>query len=165
LQRLPQPDDDSNDDKSDKEAKEFKDWMDNLYGFVHMINNPIHVPKSERLVHILALEQTLSHPYIAPNPRINEPNYNIIPRGAAPIQADEKLAMIHDWLTFLERPNGLSDQDYTALVHQASRFFLDEHILWKRDPQGCHRSAWTPLSADNKRKARRLKEACTEACM
>jgi hypothetical protein len=138
-QRLPQPDDNSNDDKSDKEAKEFEDWIDNLYGFAHMINNPIHAPKSEQLVHILALKQTLSHPYVAPDPQSNEPNYNIIPRGTAAIQADEKLVMIHDWLMFLEQPNGLSDQDYMALVHQALHFFLDEHILWKQDPQGAHK--------------------------
>jgi hypothetical protein len=55
------------------------------------------------------------------------------------VQAEEKLAMIHDWLMFLERPDGLSDQDYMALVCQASHFFLDEHILWKRDPQGAHK--------------------------
>jgi hypothetical protein len=55
------------------------------------------------------------------------------------MQADKKLAMIHDWLTFLERPNGLSDQDYAAVIRQAAWFFLDEHILWKRDPQGAHK--------------------------
>jgi hypothetical protein len=137
--RPPQPDNDSDDDESDEEAEEFKDWIDNLYGFVHMINNPIHAPKSERLVHILALEQTLSHPYVAPDPQINKTNYDIIPRGAVAIQANKKLAMIHDWLTFLERPNGLSDQDYTVLVCQASCFFLDKHILWKQDPQGAHK--------------------------
>jgi hypothetical protein len=96
-----------------------------------MINNPIRALKSEQLVHILTLEQTLSHPYITPDPQINEPNYDITLRGAAAVQADEKLAMIHNWLTFLERPNRLSDQDYTVLVRQALHFFLDEHILWK----------------------------------
>ena len=55
------------------------------------------------------------------------------------MQADKKLAMIHDWLTFMERPEGLSDQDYAAMIRQASRFFLDQHILWKRDPQGAHK--------------------------
>ena len=47
--------------------------------------------------------------------------------------------MVHDWLTFLERPEGLSDQDYAALIHFASRFFLDDFILWKRDLQGAHK--------------------------
>jgi hypothetical protein len=137
--RPPQPEDDSDDGESDDEAEEFEDWIDNLYSFAHMINNPIRAPKSERLVHVLALEQTLSHPYTTPDPQIYEPNYDIIPRSATAIQADEKLAMIHDWLTFLERPDGLSDQDYAAVIRQAARFFLDEHILWKRDPQGAHK--------------------------
>jgi hypothetical protein len=139
LRRPPQPEDDSNDRESDDKAKEFEDWIDNLYSFAHMINNPIRMPKSEQLVHVLALEQTLSHPYTTPDPQIYEPNYNIIPRSATAIQANEKLAMIHNWLTFLERPDGLSDQDYVAVIRQAARFFLDKHILWKRDPQGVHK--------------------------
>jgi hypothetical protein len=104
-----------------------------------MINNPIRTPKSEQLVHVLALEQTLSHPYAVPDPQIYEPNYNIIPISTTVIQADKKLAMIHDWLMFLERPDGLSDQDYTAVIRQAVCFFLDKHILWKQDPQGTHK--------------------------
>jgi hypothetical protein len=47
LQRLPQPEDDSNDRESNDKAEEFEDWIDNLYSFTHMINNPIRVPKSE----------------------------------------------------------------------------------------------------------------------
>jgi hypothetical protein len=113
LRRLPQPDNDSNDSESDDKAEEFEDWIDNLYGFAHMINNPIHTPKLERLVHVLALEQMLSHPYVTPNPQRYEPNYDIIPRSATAMQANEKLAMIHDWLTFLERPDGLSCHDST----------------------------------------------------
>jgi hypothetical protein len=31
------------------------------------------------------------------------------------------------------------------------------------DVAACHGSAWTPLSADGKRQARRLEETCTEA--
>jgi hypothetical protein len=137
--RPPQPEDDSNNEESNDKAEEFEDWIDNLYSFAHMINNPIHALKSERLVHVLALKQTLSHPYTVPDPQIYEPNYDIIPRSTTAMQADEKLAMIHDWLTFLERPNGLSDQDYAAVIRQAVWFFLDEHILWKRDPQGAHK--------------------------
>jgi hypothetical protein len=45
--RPPQPDNDSNNNESDEETEEFKDWIDNLYGFVNMINNPIRAPKSE----------------------------------------------------------------------------------------------------------------------
>ena len=137
--RPPQPDDNSDGEESEEEAEEFEDWIDNLYSFAHMINIPVPAPCSERLVHVLALEPTFSHAYATPDAQFGEPNYDLIPRSATAIHADEKLAMVHEWLTFLERPEGLTDQDYSALIRQASRFFLDEHILWKRDPQGAHK--------------------------
>ena len=67
------------------------------------------------------------------------PNYDDVPRSAAVMRADNKLILINDWLEFLERPDGLSDQDYATLICAAARFFLDKHILWKRDPQGHHK--------------------------
>jgi hypothetical protein len=130
----PQPDNDSDD-----EVEEFEDWIDNLYRFSHMINHPIAAPQSIKLVHALALETMHAYAHAVPDAHRYEPNYDTIPRGAAAIQADLKLAMIHDWLTFLERPGSLSDQDYAALIRQASHFFLDENILWKHDPQGMHK--------------------------
>jgi hypothetical protein len=45
------------------------------------------------------------------------------------VQADQRLAETHNWLTFLERPNDMSDQDYTSLVRFASRFFVDNGLL------------------------------------
>jgi hypothetical protein len=135
----PQPDDDSDDEESDDEAEEFEDWIDNLYGFSHMINHPIAAPQSIKLVHALALETMHAYAHAVPDAHRYEPNYDTIPWRAAAIQADLKLAMIHDWLTFLERPGGLSDQDYATLICQVSCFFLDENILWKRNPQGMHK--------------------------
>ena len=139
LQQPPQLDDDSDGKESEEEAEEFEDWIDNLYSFAHMINIQVPVPCLERLVHILALEPTFSHAYTTPDAQFGEPNYDFIPRSATVTQADEKLAMIHEWLTFLEQPEGLTDQDYTALIRQAMHFFLDKQILWKRDPQGVHK--------------------------
>ena len=77
--RPPQPNDDSDGEESEEEAEEFEDWINNLYSFAHMINNLIPAPRSEQLVHVLALEHTYSHPYKTPDPQINEPNYDIIP--------------------------------------------------------------------------------------
>jgi hypothetical protein len=137
--RPPQQDNDSDDEESDDKAEEFEDWIDNLYRFLHMINHPIAAPQSIKLVHALALETTHAYAHAVPDAHRYEPNYDTILQGATAIQADLKLAMIHDWLTFLERPGGLSDQDYATLIRQASSFFLDENILWKRDPQGMHK--------------------------
>ncbi len=35
-----QPEDDS-DDEAEQEAEDFEDWIDNLYGFMHMVNSPV----------------------------------------------------------------------------------------------------------------------------
>ena len=96
-----------------------------------MINHLIPTPQSENLVHVLTLELTLSHAHDTPDAQVDELNYDLIPRTAAATQADKKLAMVHDWLTFLEHPGNISDQDYAALICQVLHFFLDEHILWK----------------------------------
>ena len=58
LRQPPQPDDDSGDDKSNSEVEEFEDWIDNLYGFAHMINPSIPALQSGQLVHTLAMEVT-----------------------------------------------------------------------------------------------------------
>jgi hypothetical protein len=134
----PQPDDDPEDGESEQDAEAYEDWIDNLYGFVHMVNSPVPAPESEQLLLTLAGEIMLSRPYAVPDSRTGEPDYDVIPRSAAAFKADRKLEMAHDWLTFLERPEGLSDQDYEALVHFTSRFFLDDYILWKHNPQGAH---------------------------
>ena len=101
-----------------------------------MINHLIPTPWSEKIVHILTLELTLSHAHNMPDVQVNELNYDLIPRTAVVTQANKKLAMVHDWLTFLECPGNISDQDYVALIHQALRFFLDEHILCVKTLQG-----------------------------
>ena len=98
----PRPDNDTDKEEDSEDKEEFEDWIDNLYGFTHMINHPICAPRSEKFVHVLALEPTFSHAHDVPNAQIDEPNYNLIPRNAAAIQANKKLAMIHDWLTFME---------------------------------------------------------------
>ena len=74
-----------------------------------------------------------------PDAQVDEPNYDLIPRTAVATWLTKKLAMVHDWLTFLECPGDLSDQDYAALICQVSCFFLDEHILWKQGSQGMHK--------------------------
>ncbi len=35
-----QPEDDS-DDEAEQEAEDFEDWINNLYGFMHMVNSPV----------------------------------------------------------------------------------------------------------------------------
>src|SRR6201996_1396778 len=137
--RPPQPDNDSEGEESDEDAEDFEDWIDNLYGFVHMVNHAVAAPKTEQFLMTLALEKTMAHLYVVPDPQINEPNYDIIPWSEAAVKAETRLEMVHEWLTFLERPEGLSDQEHVWLICFAAWFFLDDHILWKRDLQGAHK--------------------------
>jgi len=55
------------------------------------------------------------------------------------VKAETWLEMVHKLLTFLEQPEGLSNQEHVWLVHFATWFFLDDHILWKQDLQGMHK--------------------------
>jgi len=47
--------------------------------------------------------------------------------------------MAHDWLNLLECPENIADHEYTLVICYASGFFVDNNVLWKRDPQGAHK--------------------------
>ena len=117
LSRRPsQPNNDSNSEESDKETEEFEDWIDNLYGFVHMVNRTVAAPRSEQFMVVLTLEKMLEHLYNIPDPQSYEPNYDIIPRSMSAVSADKRLEMVHGWLEFLERPDDVSDQEHSAII-------------------------------------------------
>ncbi|KAF8263161.1 hypothetical protein EI94DRAFT_1598718, partial [Lactarius quietus] len=137
--RPPQPNNDSNSEEDKEDEEEFEDWINNLYSFPHMINQPVPALRTTKLVFTLALEVTLARPYVIADPRTYKANYNTIPRSTVAVQVDRWLEMAHNWLTFLERPEGTNEQDHMAVIRLAARLFLDDNILWKRDPQGAHK--------------------------
>ena len=139
LWRPPQPNNDSNSEESNEEAEDFEDWIDNLYGFIHMVNWTVVAPWSEQFMVMLTLEKMLEHLYDIPDPQSYKPNYNIIPRTTVAASADKRLEMVHKWLEFLERLDGMSDQEHGTIIHLDVCFFLDNHILWKQDLQGAHK--------------------------
>lgn len=89
LQRPPQPDNDSDGEESNDEAEEFEGWIDNLYGFIHMVNSMIAAPQSKQFMVTLTLEKMLVRPYNVPDLQIDEPNYDIIPRSTLAVSADK----------------------------------------------------------------------------
>ena len=135
--RPPQPGDlDEEDDPED-----FDDWVDNLYGFAHLIKPAAPAPESNRLTYALAEEQVVHRPAnTKDNDSTSTPfEYHKVPRTAAERLADKRLEMAHDWLATLERPDDISDHEYTLVMRYASSFFLDDYALWKRDEQGAHK--------------------------
>ncbi len=123
-------------DSDDEE--DFDDWIDNLYGFIHMINNPISALQTNQLLYTLTTK--VAHCAADMNDElITKLNYHLVPRSVTAVQADKQLEMAHDWLAFLDWLPDMPDQEYANLVHFASKFFIDDGILWKHDPQGAHK--------------------------
>jgi len=137
--RPPQP----GDINTDEDPSGFDDWVDNLYGFIHLINHTAHAPHSANLLYSFAAEVSAHHPEDmqeeASGEQAADLNYNIIPRTMNTVQADKKLELAHDWLTFFKQLDDLSDHDYEALIWYASGFFIDNGTLWRCDTQGTHK--------------------------
>ena len=116
----------------------FDDWVNNLYGFMHLINHPTPAPHSDILLGAL-IEDIQEMDSDNPKPEKAEPNYNIIPRTMNAACMDKHLERVHDWLTFTEQPEDMSDREYGDLMSYMTRFFINDHNLWRRDLQGVHK--------------------------
>ena len=82
--RPPQPDDDTN-------PEDFNDWVDQLYGFTHLLNPPIPAPELVRLLQVFAMETLASPLGEILDPDRLEPNikYSSVLRSKAAILADK----------------------------------------------------------------------------
>ena len=138
LRRPRQPDDLS---EEEEDPEEFDDWVDNLYGFAHLLNPT--TPKSETatLLCAFAMEQVTQRPEDTANSEREEPplEYKEVPRSDKAVKADRRLEMAHDWLGSLLRPDDISDHEYSLVMRYATGFFVDSTVLWKRDDQGAHK--------------------------
>ena len=134
--RPPRPEDLPDEDN----PEDFKDWVDNLYGFIHLINAPSPAPSSTNLIHAFASEQ-VSGPSDTTNfKRPNPPfEYYKVPRSAAAIAADKQLMLAHDWLVTLKWSDDITDHEFALVTRYASGFFTQGSALWKRDAQGAHK--------------------------
>ena len=54
-------------------------------------------------------------------------------------QADKKLELVHEWLTFCSRPDGVTNCEYKSLTQYAEQFFVDDGGMWRRNAQGAHK--------------------------
>ena len=83
------------DDESGSEDEEdFNDWINNVYGFVHMIKNLVPAPKSTQYHYTLAGEIAMQT-YDMDEPLITELNYNLMLCNAAAVLVDKHLEMVH----------------------------------------------------------------------
>jgi hypothetical protein len=137
LSRRPrQPDDPPIDDD-----EEFEDWIDQLHGFIHIINDP---PQTTLLPRVSSLvltgdSQNFSEEEIARIAQQPPLSYDEVPRSDMAQNEDKRILLVRKWLGDLVRPSSMSDSEYATFLRYCMEFFLDSDILWRKDRQGAHK--------------------------
>ncbi|KAG6851762.1 hypothetical protein C0991_006356, partial [Blastosporella zonata] len=120
------------DNLDDPQDPDFKDWVDQMYGFMHIIQ-PTIPHASLILQNTIDSNATLPLPISIQNtnkpaPVINDKTdltYNHVPRSESAIQEEQRLQLVRLWLETLEQPKDISDSDYASLICYATSFFKD----------------------------------------
>lgn len=158
LSRRPkQPDDVPSDDNGETED-EFEDWIDQVYGFLHILNPVIPPPLKPENPHYVLLTSVNSS--IAPqngsetsddepdetsaNGSIGPFSYADFPRSENSLKMDKRLGMVRTWHETLQRPTGMHDNDYAPFVKYSQHFVLRENRLWRKDNHGKHQLVLEP---------------------
>jgi Integrase zinc binding domain len=115
------------------DEEEFDDWIDQLHGFVHIIQ-PIGVRKSRKFAgaHILSLDE------VENEQAMEEIQEEGISRSTAVEKEDDRIEKVKCWHQTLERPQGFSDMEYVSFMTYVMGFFLDGDRLWRKDSHGTH---------------------------
>ena len=127
----PEPDDD------------FDDWIDDLYGFMHIINESPYLSRTQRPTAIFASEVT---DIVVSDTDDALSSYDDVPRLDSAKADDERLLQVRHWLDTLTRPSDMSDADFAKFMRYAIRFFVQAGKLWKKDEHGRHKLVASPAS-------------------
>ncbi|ETW78933.1 hypothetical protein HETIRDRAFT_453476 [Heterobasidion irregulare TC 32-1] len=119
---------------------DFDDWIDNLYGFLHLINNTFPSSISASTTAIFTSSLIDDHPTDADSAD-EEPaiDYSDIPRLQKALEAEERLWLVRDWHRTLVRPPSLSDSEYATFLQYCTEFFIAADKLWRKDSHGRHK--------------------------
>jgi hypothetical protein len=140
--RRPQPGDE------EEPEDDFEDWIDNVNGFIHMVNpHPTNFATLTDAPPITCyITEANRQPSPTPEPdntiaentedADNSTSYNIVPRSEESNKADRQLLKVQHWLDTLERPDGLTDTEYTTFMRYCTRFFVSDNRLWRKDLKG-----------------------------
>lgn len=132
---IPEPDDD------------FEDWIDNVNGFMHIINPTSFAPTIQPPTLIYATTTSLE-----PLPRSDNPApstqtssplsplpYTIIPRSDTAHQGDARIVEVQQWHTTLKRPENMPDSEYKKFLRYCTEFFIKSDKFWRKDAHGHHK--------------------------
>jgi len=135
--RVPQPGDEPD------HPDDIDDWVDEMYGFMHMINAvPPHRPQQSNIALFVAEVADVT----LPADEGASISYADVPRTVAAQLADDRLVLVRTWLENLRRPPDLSDSEYATFVRYCTSFFIHADKLWRKDAQGRHKLVATPAS-------------------
>jgi hypothetical protein len=135
--RVPQPGD------VPDPPNDIDDWIDELYGFMHMINPiPPHRPQQSNIVMFVSEVADIT----LPADEGASISYADVPRTVAAQLADDRLVLVRAWLDNLRRPPDFSDSEYATFVRYCMSFFVHSNKLWRKDSQGRHKLVATPSS-------------------
>ena len=138
--RRPQPGD------KDEPEDDFEDWIDQVNGFMHLINgDPTRrlaistSPPVTCFVTTIDRENTAEPMQAMEEAEDHQTTYDIVPRTSAAIAADERLLKVQNWLETLERPEGMTDQEYDTFMRYCTEFFVLGNRLWRKDTKKQHK--------------------------
>lgn len=122
---------------------DFDDWIDNLYGFLHLINPSPYLSQTSKktarrsvatFVHRVRPSTDDSVNVFSLSAPDESLDYDGVPRGEKAIAEDERLGLVKGFLGDLQRPPMLNDKQYQTFVRYCMRFFWKDEKLWRKDP-------------------------------
>ena len=132
----------------DKEEPEdnFNDWINNINGFMHLVNLHPSNSRTTTLTPIIAtyaLDTVHEDSPEPDSPHLENDNtvtpYLVIPQSDLARTTDEKLGKVQHWLETLEQPDSMTDTEYRTFMWYCTEFFVAKNRLWWKDPAGQHK--------------------------
>jgi len=133
----PQPDDEAD------PPNDIDDWIDELYGFMHVINTnyPCRQPQARVAVFVSEVADIT-----LPSDEGAIMSYKDVPRTTKAQLDDDRVVLVQKWLEDLQLPADFSDSEYKSFIRYCMMFFLHAGKLWHKDPQQRHKLMATPAS-------------------
>ncbi|THH05356.1 hypothetical protein EW146_g9925 [Bondarzewia mesenterica] len=118
-------------------SDDFDDWVDNVYGFLHLVN----LPSTSSPPAILATypNNIAIDADTQDTPLMPTISYRDVPHSDNDHAANHCLEQVHDWHKFMECPSTLSDAEYTTFLCYCTEFFITSEKLWRKDSHGHHK--------------------------
>ena len=125
-------------DNDPPDEDDFEDWLDRAYSFsVTLLND--RVPLIGAPAHSSRIPPSIPFVSVSFCPPPGNPETNpVVPRMVKALQKETRIDHIRLFLEMQIRPPDLSDKEYVSFLNTATRFFLHNGSLYRREPHGRH---------------------------